>query len=404
MVMKIKDLLSGTLLIAGTTIGAGMLGIPVITSKCGFFPAFGITIIVWLFMLSTGLLFLEATLWMHHFWNWKETNILSMTKKYLGSRFKILTGGTFIFLYYCLMIAYFAAGAPLLNIFFRPLGFSLSGWPLFAVFGIIFGAVVAFGIKFVDRLNYILMLGLVISYLALIAVGYDKVNFTRLVSENNFSFVWFALPVLFSAFGYHNVIPSLTTHFGSHGKVMRYSIFLGSLFPCLIYIIWQWLIIGALPKELLFSTLQEGGAITLALEKYTGHKSIVVLGNFFGFFAITTSLLGVAFSVVDFLGDGLGVSRKGKNRLWLCLFTFIPPFIFVGLNPGIFLSSLGIAGGYGEAFLNGILPVWLVWMGRYVYKHKSDYELPGGKITLTLLLLFAVVVMIMETILLIKGW
>src|SRR5690606_10371696 len=95
--------LSGTLLIAGTAIGAGMLGIPLLTAKAGFLPALGITTSVWLFMLATGFLYLEATLWMHD-----GANILSMSRRFLGRGGKLLAGGTFLFLYYCLMTAYYA--------------------------------------------------------------------------------------------------------------------------------------------------------------------------------------------------------------------------------------------------------------------------------------------------------
>ena len=87
---------SGTLLVAGTTIGAGMLGIPLLTAKAGFLPAMGITILVWLFMLSTGLLFLEATLWMH-----EGANILSMSRRFLGHTGKLAAGGMFFVLDFC---------------------------------------------------------------------------------------------------------------------------------------------------------------------------------------------------------------------------------------------------------------------------------------------------------------
>ena len=71
--------LSGTLLISGTTIGAGMLGIPLLTAKAGFLPAVAITIGCWLFMLATGYLYLEATLWMY-----EGANVLSISRRFLG--------------------------------------------------------------------------------------------------------------------------------------------------------------------------------------------------------------------------------------------------------------------------------------------------------------------------------
>lgn len=388
---KISHVVSGTLLIAGTTTGAGMLGIPLLTADSGFIPAVAVTFAVWLFMVSTGLLFLEASLWMH-----EGANILSMANRFLGKKGKFLAGITFTFLYYCLMVAYFAAGAPILASFLKStLGLSLAGWKGFALYGLIFGAIVGFGIKWVDRLNYPLMAGLFISYIALVVGGSSYVEMERL-EYTNWSKVLFAAPVLFSAFGFHNIIPSLTTYFNRNVKVLRYSIFWGTFIPLVIYIIWQWLIIGALPREAVDAALQRGQPATEALRDLTGAFWIQGTGRAFAFFAVVTSMLGVAFSMVDFIGDGLGKKRVGKDRFFLCLLTFIPPFIFSALDPSIFVTAIGIAGGFGEAFLNGILPVSIVFVGRYYREQKSRFQLPGGQFSLATLFSAAILVMCLE--------
>ena len=86
--------LSGTLLIAGTTIGAGMLGIPLVTAGAGFIPAVVMTCAVFLLMLATGYLLLEATLQMH-----EGANFLSIAKRFLGVPGKWVTGISYLFLY-----------------------------------------------------------------------------------------------------------------------------------------------------------------------------------------------------------------------------------------------------------------------------------------------------------------
>ncbi|MBN2479675.1 MAG: amino acid permease [Parachlamydiales bacterium] len=396
---KIKDVFSGTLLIAGTTIGAGMLAIPLVTASSGFLPALIVTFIVWVFMYLTGLLFLEATLWMH-----KDANILSMSKRFLGRKGKYIAGSTFVFLYYCLMVAYYAAGAPLLASFIDAIfQITLEGWIVYAIFGILFGSIVAVGIKFVDRVNYILMTALFVSYIALVGAGNKVVEIERLFFQN-WKNVFFAAPILFSSFGYHNVIPSLTFHFKENAKTMKLSILLGSLIPFVIYVVWQYLIIGALPLEVVQFALKKGLPITESLQSLTGIGWVKAMGRIFGLFAIITSMLGVSFSVVDFLGDGLKLKRKGKDRFFLCLLTFVPPFILVSLNPSIFVLAIGIAGGFGEAFLNGILPALLVWVGRYKDKLRSTFSLFGGRITLGILLLIGVLVMILEIVYIIKNY
>lgn len=372
--------LSGTLLIAGTAIGAGMLGIPLITAKAGFIPAMGITIAVWLFMLATGFLYLETTLWMH-----EGANMLSMAKRFLGNWGKVLTGVVYLFLYYCLMVAYYAAGAPLVHS--SPLGY--------IVFGLIFGTIVVFGIKLVDRINYILMMAMFLSYFALVGMGIPAISHERFFTQN-WSQVFFAAPILFSAFGYHNVIPSLTTYFNRDVKVLRRSLLWGTLISCVIYLIWQWLIIGVVPQSAIDKALQLGQPATAALQALTGAFWIVTLGQFFAFFAIVTSMLGVAFSLVDFLADGLKIeAKKLSTRSWLTAIVFLPPLVLSLLDPSIFVTAIGFAGGFGEAFLNGLLPVALVWVGRYKMK-LGNPQLGGNKGILLLLFVLGLAVMGLE--------
>lgn len=384
---------SGTLLIAGTTIGAGMLGIPLVTAKAGFLPAMGITVAVWLFMMATGLLYLEATLWMH-----EGANVLSMSRRFLGRSGKWFAGATYLFLYYCLMVAYFAAGAP---IFISFLGLEPSVWG-YLVYGIVFGAIVVFGIKTVDRINYILMMAMFLSYAALVGIGLPEVSSERFITQD-WSKVVFAAPILFSAFGFHNVIPSLTTYFNRNVRVLRRSIFWGTLIPLVVYLIWQWLIIGVVPESAVDAALAEGKPATAALQSLIGSPWIMTMGQFFAFFAVVTSMLGVAFSMVDFIADGMNIkAHKTLTRLALCLLVFSPPFLFATLDPKIFVTAIGFAGGFGEAFLNGLLPVALVWVGRYRRELGGHEQLFGNKAMLSALFVLSVAVMILEIIFVIK--
>ena len=392
-----RKILSGTFLIAGTTIGAGMLGIPLATAQIGFLPALAVTVLVWAFMLCTGLLFLEVILAMP-----SGNNILSLSGRFLGSKGRLVSGGMFLFLYYCLMVAYFAAGAPLFaSALNNLLGLGISGWSSFAVFALLFGGIVFLGAKVIDRANLLLTAAMVISYLLLVGGGSSEVQLEKL-QHANWPALFVALPVLFSAFGYHNVLPSLSTYLQKDRKALRASIFLGTTIPLAVYLVWQWLVIGSVPQEAISATLSRGEPVTQALESVTGNPWIFLIGQYFAFFALVTSLLGVAFSLVDFLADGLKVSSSGKWRPFLTVAAFIPPMLCAGWDPTVFDRALGIAGGLGEAFLNGLLPVALVWISRYVHQNRAESELPYGKASLLALGAFSVFVMFLEAFLLLK--
>ena len=384
-------ILSGTFLIAGTMIGAGMLGIPLVTGVSGFGPGILVTLLVWAFMYATGLLFLEVTLWMPD-----GSNVLSIAGRFLGKSGRLFSGGMFVFLYYCLMIAYFAAGAPLLAEAFYSIGIPLTGWEVFFTFGVIFGAIVAIGPRSIDRVNIIMSVAMISSWLILIGSGASEVK-TKALFFSNWPSMVFAMPVLFSAFGFHNVIPSLCTYLKRDKRALRISIFWGSFLPLLVYIVWQWLIIGSIPRSVISETLKAGTPVTTAFQFVTGEAYFVAIGRFFAFFAIVTSTLGVAFSMVDFLGDGFRIPhRKGLKRIGLTVLTFIPPFILATLNPDIFSTALGIAGGFGEAFLNGLLPIGVLWIGKYVWKLKTDLKILKNRFLLSILAFYSLFVMAVE--------
>ena len=327
------------------------------------------------------------------------SNILSMSRRFLGPGGKWLAGGAYIFLYYCLMIAYYAAGAPIFIEFLRK-ALHIPNWDGsfgYLIYGLVFGAIVVLGLKVIDRINYLLMAAMFLSYFALVGAGASIVEFDRF-AHSRWSEVAFAAPVLFSAFGYHNIIPSLVAYFDRNVKVIRRSIFYGTLIPLIVFLVWQGLILGAVPLSVLEETLQRGEPATQALQTLAHSPWVMKVGQFFAFFAIITSMLGVAFSMVDFIGDGCNTRRTGWPRIWLCLAVFTPPFVLSALDPTIFVTALGFAGGFGEALLNGLLPVSMVWMGRYVRKLERREQLFGSKPLLVVLFSLGLFVVLLEAV------
>jgi ABC-type Na+ efflux pump permease subunit len=75
-VKNLGHVVGGTLLISATTIGVGMLGLPVATGPGGFMPATFIYLLTWFFMLCTGLLLLEVCTWMPNEANLKREGLL----------------------------------------------------------------------------------------------------------------------------------------------------------------------------------------------------------------------------------------------------------------------------------------------------------------------------------------
>lgn len=385
--------LSGSLLVMGTCIGAGMLALPVVTGLAGFLPAIVINLLCCLFMMATGLLFLEAILWLDD-----GANVLTIAHHFLGKWGRIICGASFLFLYYCLDVSYCAGGAPVFaRVIHQITGITLTGISIYLVFAVVFGAIIFFGTRTLNRLNWILMIALFASFFLLICTGSTQVD-SSLLTRANWPLSLVATPILFGAYGYHNILPSLSTYMKRNIFSLRFSIVLGTLIPFVLYSVWQWMIIGTLTLEQIQGADLRGEPVTQTLQGIVGHQWLRLFGEFFGFFALITSFLGVSLSMVDFLADGLKVkNREGWQRLLLCLAVFLPPALFAAAYPRIFIDAIGVAGGYGEAILNGLLPVTIVWIGRYHMKIQADYRVAGGRSLLVVLLLITFLIMGIET-------
>src|SRR5271155_679249 len=117
----IHRLIGGILLVSGTTIGAGMLALPIVTGFAGFWPSVALFIVYWLYMTFTAFLMLETNLWME-----EHTNLITMAKRTLGRGGQILSWIIYLFLLYTLTTAYLAGGGPIFLETFE----ALTGWHL----------------------------------------------------------------------------------------------------------------------------------------------------------------------------------------------------------------------------------------------------------------------------------
>lgn len=377
--------LGGTLLIAGTSIGGGMLALPVLTSMGGFIPSLFIYFFCWLFMACTGLLLLEVSLWMK-----RESNIISMAQMTLGKKGTYFAWGLYLFLFYCLTLAYIVGcGALVVDLF----GGSLPSWLGALIFLTVFLPFIYAGTRITGKLNIFFMLGLGVSFSIFVILGFRNVH-TELLHYRNWPLSLMGLPIAFTAFAYQGIIPTLVDYMHYDVKRTRKAILIGSFLPFITYVIWQWLILGIVPLEGpngLKETLANGNNAVHPLKYFINNPSVYVVGQFFAFFALVTSFFGVTLGMIDFLADGLKIKKTPMGKLLLLALTIMPPLLVALLHPHVFLQALDFAGGFGCALLLGLLPILMVWSGRYYLKLPAQPEaLPGGRFVLSLLLIFVI--------------
>lgn len=376
----------GTLLIAGTTIGVGMLALPVATGPSGFIPSVTIYLTCWLFMLCTGLLLLEVCSWMP-----KDANLISMASRLLGPVGKNICWVVYLFLFVTVMIAHIVGGGNILN---EISDGTVPVWLSTIFYVVIFSPIVYLGTQSVDRLNILLMMGVIITYFLFIYVSYDHVNL-QLLKYANWSKAWLSLPILFTAFTYQVIVPTLMTYMDRNVKKVRLAIILGTSIPLVVYLIWEFLILGIVPVDGpngLIEAAKKGQNAVMPLKQFLNTPILFTIGKAFAFFTMTTSYIALALAYLDFLADGLKIEKKGFKKVLLCLAIFVPPTLIALTYPDIFLKALSYAGGFSCAILFGLYPPIMVWVGRYVKDYtKTPRQLFGGKVMLSLLIFFVLV-------------
>ncbi|MCH9634406.1 MAG: Tyrosine-specific transport protein [Chlamydiae bacterium] len=333
-------------------------------------------------MAATGLLYLEMCIWMD-----KETNLVSLARKTLGPFGYYFTWVIYLFFFYCLTVAYVVGTQNFLDFFFNQ---AMNRWVSSGVFALMFVPIIYLGARAVENVNNLFMFGLILTYILFVIMGVPHIQFERLL-DSNFKYAFVAFPVIFTAFGYQGVVPSLTFYLKKNVSVIRWTILIGSFIPFIIYIFWEGLVLGIIPKSNLQEALALGENAIYPFRVILGNQRITIMGECFAFFALASSLLGVTLGLRDFLADGLKIQKNSRGRLILCGIIFIPPIIISIYFPNIFLAALGLAGGIGSALILGLLPILMVWSKRYVLKENGgEYQVMGGKPYLIILGLFAI--------------
>lgn len=389
-----KQTTSAMFLVAGTCIGGGMLALPVATGISGFVPSLAMMAVCWLAMTASALLLLEANLWMKG-----SAHVITISSAILGPVGKAISWVIFLFISYASIVAYTAAGGSLMiNAAEAVGGWSLSkGWGCL-VFLLLFGGVIYLGSRVVGKVNAILFMAMIGAYLALVATGIGEVK-GALLTHQRWETSLLAIPLLLATFSFQTMLPSLTPYLHRHVKSLRWAIVGGTTLTFIVYAIWQWLVLGIVPvhgPSSLIKALEIGEPITQFLREHVKSEWVSWIAEYFAFFALITSFLGIALGLFDFLSDGLKIRKNARGHLILGLLIVVPTFIFAAFFERMFLLALDTSGGYGDAILNGIMPALMVWIGRYHLKFPADNRTWGGKPLLIIVMLFFVGALALE--------
>lgn len=386
---------TAALLITGTCIGGGMLALPVQTAESGFILSFFNLLISWLFMAFTGLLLVEASLWVK-----QDCHFSSLSRILLGHGMKILALVVYLFMNYASLVAYVAGGAELMRQWLvMGLNFEIS-YPLACVlFSALFGFILFLGAKIVGQMNFLFVIALAVCYIALVSFGSSSVNFSFLAFKPAYKQAIGSIPLILATFSYQMVVPTVCSMLNYEPRSLKKVVLYGTAIPCIIYMLWLFIIHGVVPYEGahgLKEAYMHGHSATLGLRYMLQSKVLGIVSDLFGFLAVVTSYLGLSLALFDFLKDCFKELKITMGLNIVILITIIPALVLAIFFPRALLQCLDVSGGYGDTILAGLIPVLMVYVGRYKKKLQSSYTAPFGKPALFLTAAFFLVILIKE--------
>ncbi len=399
------SVLGSTALIAGTTVGAGILALPAVTLPSGILPStFGL-IAVWLYALVSGLLIAEVTLNTMRLEGRPSIGLLGIVEKTLGKLGARVASGAYLFMHYALLVAYITEGGEILGTAIAKLwnvDNSLPTWVGTTTFTLIFGGVMYVGReKFIEKLNSAFVGIVIVSFLGLLLLAGGQIKSSQFLIQN-WSALGSAVSVMCVAMFYQNIVPVVVTQLEGDVRKIRQSIFIGSLIPLIMFLAWNAVILASVSPDMIHSTsigktifdplqiLRVGGA----------GEWLGVLVSVFSEFAIVTSFIGFVYGLLDLFKDIFLIAQgKISSRLPLYSLVLFPPMTLGTLNPSIFFTALDYTGTFSISVLGGIIPALMTWKQRQEQKNSNSIHqplVPGGKVTLIAMIVVALVLMIRQ--------
>ncbi|WP_409308933.1 tryptophan permease [Pectobacterium sp. B1J-3] len=391
------SILGGAMIISGTAVGAGMFSIPIVTAGVWFSGSVLLLIYTWACMLISGLMILETNL---HYP--AGASFHTMVKDLLGNVWSAINGISIAFVLYILTYAYISAGGSIithtLEGYFN-LGHSLFGF----LFSLLVALIVWLSTRAVDRLSTILIGGMVITFALSVSDMFIQANNQILLNtqqqdQRYLPYALAALPYLLTSFGYHGNIPGLVKYYRKDAKAVVRSLLYGTLIALVIYLLWQYVIQGNIPRVAFITIAADGGNIDSLLKQMGSVAKtpyLIPLLNAFSYMALASSFLGVSLGLFDYISDYFKFADTTGGRTKAALVTFTPPTLAALIFPNGFIYAIGFA-GLAATLWAVIVPALMVQKSRHRYTEschvgEKPYRVPGGHAMVLFILAFGVI-------------
>lgn len=297
------SVLGAAALVAGTTVGAGILAMPTATAAAGFLPSSAALGIAWFYMTISGLLIAELTLNRIVTSGRPGLGLLDLYENSLGKNAGRIGSVAYFFLHYAVMVAYVAQGGASVAGFFEGIGLndiaSIPGFGQILFAGTCCAVLYSVNAAAVEKINNVLVLGVVATFLGIVSCGSASADWGALLNPElqHPEEVVNCFPILFLALVYQNVVPTVVDRLEGNRSKITSAVIAGTTIPFLMF--------------LLFNGVILGNAISAGVDLTSGVNPVAVLqsnedgsivGNLIGSFsmlALITSLIGFTYGLLD---------------------------------------------------------------------------------------------------------
>ena len=209
----------------------------------------------------------------------------------------------------------------------------------------------------------------------------------RNLSHLNWPLFVCGIPILITAFHFHNIIPAICESLAWNQKVINRTMLIGMVMGFAMNATWLLVGIGVLPLDEspvgLITAFEKNLPATIPLAEAVGSQVFLLLASFFALVAITTAYLANGMGLIGFMDD-LSSHHLGMVNPWLSrALAFGPPLVIALVYPDVFLKAIDFAGGFGIVTLFGILPAIIA-----IRKAQTPTQKAIGLVMLLLFALF----------------
>jgi tyrosine-specific transport protein len=342
-----KKTLSAIFLLVGTAVGSGLITLPMVLSQIGILKACGLMLLCTFVAYVSALARCELNLQSKCDFTLEDVGL-----HFSGKMAALLGNVCLKILSFSLLSAYIYG----LSSVFVPESAMLK----IIIAGILFVLFASSDVLSINKYSCFILMGMVIFTAA---TAYTKIKFTSLSLTTGAvicSNVYVVLPILFTSFGFHGSLHSLTKFCNNDSKMIQKACLWGSSIAASIYFTWY------VSITLLLRSVHENSLNPLHVHEWLALLKSLIPGYLIEglvVFTISTSMIGVGIALMDDLhrlADRCHLKcRPMARRILLSGLTVLPAIIVALWIPEAFINVLSFSGCI-LAILAIMLPLFLL--------------------------------------------